>query len=431
MTTRETTMQDNRLGDFGKRMFAISGVIGIAGLAISVVIGVTSGDWQRFGRSYLTAYMFVLSLALGGFFFTALHHVTRAGWSVVLRRISEGLASNLTWLWIFFLPIVACMLWGNLYEWNDPAAIAADSGEGGTHLLAHKQPFLNPTFWIILAVVYFVLWAMFSRFFFNNSVAQDSSGDVSLSHRMQRLAPIAIIIYAFSQSYGAIHWMMSLEPRWFSTMYPVYFFAATCCGYFSFQLICMYVLQRVGKCRDEITLEHYQDAGKLLFAFGIVFWAYIAFSQYMLIYYANIPEETGWYLTRQIGGWGVISLLLLVGHFIGPFVILVSKHPKRIKGMIMVIACWMLFMHYIDIYWLVMPRVPTEAIEHASTYGALRDAAAAGTVDVGYGWHVLDLTCLVGLVGVFLAGTAWRMRDCALVPQQDPRLDESLAFENM
>ncbi len=425
--THEATMNNDRLGDFGRKLFAIAGVIGVAGLLISLLIGFTSGDWQRFGRSYLTAFMFILSLSLGGFFFTALHHATRAGWSVVLRRIAEGLSSNLTWLWIFFLPIAACMLWGNLYEWNNPEAVAADP----TGLLAHKKPFLNPTFWIIVAIVFFGLWAMFSRFFFNNSVAQDASGDVSLSHRMQRMAPVALIIYAVCQSYGSMHWVMSLEPLWFSTMYPVYFFAATCCGFFSFLIICMYVLQRVGKCRDEITLEHYQDAGKLLFAFGIVFWTYIAFSQYMLIYYANIPEETGWFLARQMGGWGVISLLLLVGHFIGPFVILVSKHPKRIKGMILVIACWMLFMHFIDIYWLVMPRVPAHAIEEATSYGALRDAVAAGEVSVGYGWHVLDLTCLVGLVGVYLAGTAWRMRDCALVPQQDPRLNESLAFENI
>lgn len=416
----EGTMDSRRLGDLAGKVFYIAGLIGLAGMLSSVLIAALMSNWDGFGKSYLVAFMFVLSLSLGGFFFTALHHATRAGWSVVLRRFSEGISSNLTWLWVLFLPVAACMYWGNLYHWRHP---------GDDHLLLLKEPFLNPTTWIGLAVVYFAGWAIFSRFFFNNSVAQDLSGDVSLSHRMQRLAPVALIFYVFSQSYGSIHWMMSMEPHWFSTMYPVYFFAGTCCGYFSLQIILMYLMQRAGKLRDEITLEHYQDAGKLLFAFGIVFWAYIGYCQYMLIYYANIPEETGWFLVRQMGGWGGLSLVLLFGHFVLPFLILLSKHPKRIKGMIMVIACWMLFMHYLDLYWLIKPVVPTAIIEHAESYRQVAEQVTAA--DIGYGWDILDLTCLIGTFGLFIAGTAHRMRHCALIPEQDPRLAESLAFENV
>ena len=426
MMANGATPESHRLGELGSKVFFIAGLIGLAGLLISFAIAALSEHgWETFGRSYLTAFMFVLSLSLGAFFFTALNHATRAGWVVVLRRFSEAVASNFVWLWILFLPLAACMYWTHMYHWTDAEALAHDE------LLAGKTPFLNKPFWLLLAAAFFGIWFLFSRFFYNNSVAQDATGDVSLTHRMQRMAPLALIVYVFTQSYASMHWMMSLEPHWFSTMYPVYFFAGTCCAYFSLQIIIMYVLQRAGKLKDEITLEHYQDAGKLLFAFGIVFWAYIAFSQYMLIYYANIPEETGWYLIRQMGGWGRISLLLLVGHFVVPFLILLSKHPKRIKGVIAGIACWMLFMHYIDLYWLIMPRIPTEAMATAESYSQLAEMAAAGDIDVGYGWNLLDLTCLIGVVGIYLAGTAHRLKNCSLIPEQDPRLSESLVFENV
>ena len=362
----------------------------------------------------------MLSICLGGLFFTALQHATHAGWGVVLRRFAEAVAANLMWIWVLFIPVAGCMLWTDLYHWRHPE---------GDPILLGKAAFLNPTFWLALSFVFLAIWAMLARFFYNNSVAQDTSGDVSLTHRMQKWAPVAMVLYVVSQSYGVIAWMMSLEPHWFSTMYAVYFFAASCCGFFSVLIIVMYLIQRAGKLRDEITLEHYHDAGKLLFAFGIVFWAYIAFSQYMLIYYANIPEETGWYMTRQMGGWGGVSLLLLFGHFIIPFMILISRHPKRIKGVIAAIACWMLFMHFIDMYWLIKPMVPADIIANSKTYGEV--AATVTDEQIGYGWTLLDLTCLVGLFGLFIAATARRLQQGSLMPEQDPRIHESLAFENV
>jgi hypothetical protein len=175
--------------------------------------------------------------------------------------------------------------------------------------------------------------------------------------------------------------------------------------------------------------------GKFLFAFGIVFWAYIAFSQYMLIWYGNIPEETAWYMPRHLGGWGAVSLLLLFGHFIGPFVAIMSRHMKRNRGALAAAAVWMLLMHFIDIYWLVMPRVPAEMLEHARDYSELSrliDSVPVGQPSpVGYGWHILDLTCLVGMLALLVAAAAYRMRNVSLVPLRDPRLHESLAFENM
>ncbi len=180
-----------------------------------------------------------------------------------------------------------------------------------------------------------------------------------------------------------------------------------------------------------ITTEHYQDLGKFLFAFGIFFWAYIAYSQYMLIWYANIQEETIWFLIRQLGGWRNLSLLLLIGHFAVPFLVLISRYPKRWKGFLALAATWTLFIHYIDVYWLAMPAVPPGLVESVATYSELATEFET-TYRAAYDlqWHVLDATCLFGIGGIFVAMTAFGMRNHPLVPERDPRLGESLAFEN-
>jgi len=428
MTAAELDNPRLRLGPLAGKIMTIAGLIGLAGLLLSVLLAFSAG-WEHFFRAYLTAFMFVISIALGGLFFTFVQHATRAGWSVVIRRIAEAFAGNLLWLWILFLPILALVVVGRgglLYDWMDSAHAAGDE------LYAHKRPYLNETFWVIRAVVYLAVWAGAGWFFLRNSVAQDDSGDVNLTHRMQRWAPLAAILYAVTQTFAVIDWVMALEAHWFSTMFGVYFFAASCCGFFSVQILVAYFLQRNGKVQEEITLEHYQDMGKQLFAFGIVFWAYIAYSQYMLIWYGNIPEETGWYMARQLGGWGGVSILLLVAHFFIPFLLLVTKHTKRIRGLLALIALAMLLLHFVDVYWLVMPHVPAEAIAASTTYGQVaRQVAAGGGELVGYHPHLMDLTCLIGLVGLLAAGTAHRLRRCALIPLGDPRLGESLAFENM
>jgi len=428
VSSPERNLNDSnlRLNGTVSRLFIPLMAVGVLGLVGSALIGWFGDDPGEFWRSYLTAFLFVLSISLGGLFFTILHYLTRAGWSVALRRLSEGIAANLTWLWVLFLPIAVLMLVGKgdlLFEWvNAPA---------DDHLMQHKAPFLNVPFWLVRAAIYFAAWAFLSRFFFRSSTAQDDSRDVSLTHRMQRWAPVAMIIFALSQSFAGVDWIKSLDPDWFSTMFGVYFFAAGTAGFFSFLCITMWFVQKSGAVKNEITIEHYQDAGKLLFAFGVVFWAYIAFSQYMLIWYANIPEETTWYLIRQVGGWGPVSIALLVGHFILPFVLLVSKHPKRIKWALALIALWMLVFHYVDMYWLVQPGLMAGSFADYETYGQMTEAVAAGDIDVGFHPRLVDLTCLIGFVGMFVGMTIRTLGQHRIIPVGDPRLDESLAFENM
>lgn len=439
------TPSNRRLGDVAGKVMTPAAIVGLGGVAASVVVAMLADHgWERFLHSYLMAFMFVLSLCLGALFFVMLQHAVKAGWSVVIRRLAEGVASNLQWLWILFLPIAFAVATNktHLFHWLHPE---------GDEVLMHKSPYFFwpsspeshfPTFWFIRALLFFGIWASLARFFVGHSVAQDADGDPEHTRKMEKFAPLAFILFAVSLAFGAMDWGMSLEPHWFSTMYPVYFFAASCCGYFALQILIMNFVQRSGRLTTEITAEHYQDAGKLLFAFGIVFWAYIAFSQYMLIWYANIPEETPWYMARQMGGWGWVSLLLLFGHFLGPFLVLISRHPKRRAATLAIGAAWMLFMHLIDIYWLVMPKVPS-AIDQYDTYPELANAVMANTLkgrgdaafdpalDVNFGWHLLDLTCVLGLFGLVILGTAWKLSGVSLLPERDPRLHESLAFENI
>ncbi|MFK7960451.1 MAG: quinol:cytochrome C oxidoreductase [Phycisphaerales bacterium] len=422
------------LGPLAARLFTLAAGTGAGLIILSVILAFATGvSKDRFFKSWLVAFMFVLAISLGGLFFTVVQHMTRAGWSVSVRRIAEAFASNLTWIWILFLPILVAALMGGgkvLYPWMDPAKLDPANVEKFDFLYAHKSPWLNAGFWAVRAVVYLGIWAFLGWFFFNRSVRQDHDGDKAHTHAMQRLAPLAIIAFALTLTFAAVDWVMAIEAHWFSTMWGVYFFAISACGFFSALPITMYLLQRSGRIENDVTKEHFQDMGKLLFGFGVVFHAYIGFSQFMLIWYANIPEVTGWYITRTSGPWLPLMYLLPIGHFAIPFVLLVTKHTKRIPAVLALIAGWILVMQFVDLYLLVHPKVPY-AIETAESLNEIRELASTDPLKVGFSPHLIDITLLLGLIALFVAGTAWRLRGVSLVPSRDPRLSEALNFENM
>jgi hypothetical protein len=422
MKSHDLSGSNLRMGELSAKIIPVAGLTGVVGVGVGVAMGWLNiaDSKEQFFRSYLMAFMFVTSISLGGLFFVILQHCVKAGWSVAVRRLAEGVASNLMWLWVLFIPIWLGMKWGHLYEWVHP---------GDDPILLGKAGYLNPTFWTIRAVFYLGLWALLARYFVGSSIKQDSTGDIEITNRMQARAPVAIGLVFVTMAFSSIDWIMSLEPHWFSTMFGVYFFAACSCGFYAALILLMYFVQRSGRMTNEITPEHYQDAGKLLFAFGIVFWAYIAFSQYMLIWYANIPEETPWYLARQMNGWVYLSLTLLIGHFALPFVLLISRHPKRVPHTLAALAAWMLLMHLGDIYWLVMPHVPTDMVRAATGLGQLMSDVTAD--DVRFHPGLIDLVNVVGMAGLLVAGTAVRLSGCSLLPERDPRLHESLVFENV
>ena len=401
MQTPDILTETRHLGALGDRVVRIAATLGLAGVAVSVAIAVLGGGgWRRFFFSYLLSFSYLLTLALGALFFVILQHLTRAGWSVVVRRWAESIAAVMPALALLALPIVAFGL-HDLYHWTHAEAVAADQ------LLQAKQAYLNVPFFVLRLAVYFSIWILLSSFFLSRSLAQDKDGDPALTLQMERRSAPAMLLFALTATFAAFDLLMSLDPHWYSTMFGVYVFAGSVVSFIALLAVVVFAGQRAGVLRHAITVEHYHDIGKLLFAFT-VFWAYIAFSQYMLMWYANLPEETVWLLRRQTNGWGWIGLVLLVGHFVLPFVALLSRAPKRRPRAVAAVAAWVLAMHWFDLYWVVIPEVAPESAMP----------------------HVLDITTLLGLGGLVVAFAVYRMRGRSLVPERDPRLAESMMFEN-
>lgn len=390
--------EPRHLGACGTRGLRVASAAALLGLGGSLALGAAVG-WDRFLQAYLVNYAFVLSLSLGALFFVLIQHVTGATWSVVVRRLAEAIAANLPWLGLLALPILFGLR--SLYPWSDPAHAAHDP------LLAAKAPYLNATFFTVRLAIYFLVWTWLALHYFRHSVAQDATGELRHTHAMQRLSGPGLVLFAVTVSFASFDLLMSLNPHWFSTIFGVYFFAGSALGSFALLALWARMLQARGLLTRAITREHYHDLGKLVFAF-IVFWAYIAFSQYMLIWYANIPEETTWYLARQTGSWTAVTVLLLFGHFFLPFLALISRTPKRRSLLLLPGALWVLLMHWVDLYWLVMPGF------------------SPGRLPL----HLLDLTLFIGFAGLTMALVLWRLRRRSIVPERDPRLAASLEFEN-
>jgi hypothetical protein len=414
----------------GLRKAAVAvAVVGLGGGAAIGYTGAFGTDAHHFWRAYLVAFLFGLTMCLGGLFFVFIQHLTRAGWSVAVRRPAEALASNLRWFWLLFVPFAALWFMGKanvLWVWADMETLKANN-EAEYHIVHAKEGFLNPTFFWIRAVAYFAVWALLASFFLRNSVAQDATGDRSFSARMQKWSGPAAILFGLTTTFAAFDWIMSISPAWFSTMFGVYFFCGCATAGFSGMILVTLRLLRVGTLKGIVTREHLQDMGKLMWAFGIVFWAYIGFSQYMLIWYANIPEETGWFLARQVGGWGFFSFVLLFGHFVIPFVGLISKWMKRAPLTLGIGAVWMLCFHYVDLYWLVMPEIPHD-LGNFARYSELAQAYAGTETHFG---NPVNFLLALGVLGAVAAGTIGTLSRIALVPAKDPRLGESVRFENM
>ena len=385
----------------------LKGGLVLAGVCVgtAVILGIAKGDGlKHFFFSYLLNFTYVLSLALGALFFVILQHLTRAGWSASVRRLAELMAGTLPLLGLLALPIIVLLLRGDatLYEWADTSLMHTD------HLLYKKAAYLNAPFFVARAAGTFLIWGFLSRMFLRSSSAQDWSGDPALTLRLQRLSGPAMIVFALTLTFFAFDWLMSLEPRWFSTIFGVYFFAGCTMGFLAFVIVVAMWLQRCGYATQSWTREHYHDLGKLLFAF-VFFWGYIAFSQYMLIWYANVPEETEWFEHRLQGTWHIVSWTLVIGHFVVPFLGLISRHAKRNRRVLAFWAVVLLVMHWLDLVWLVMPKLGGHGVP----------------------LQALDVLLWLGMMGFFCACVAFVGRDSLIVAVKDPRLHEALAFENM
>jgi hypothetical protein len=367
---------------------------------------------------YLNGFMFAMALAFGGLIFTIIQHLVRANWSIVVRRIAESA--------MFALPFVALgglpLLFGHgghaVFEWMHVEAVLADP------MLKAKVAYLNASSFGVRFAFYLLIWAVVSLLFWSWSRKQDHAKTdeeaAAFTYKQRFLAPIALIAFSLSMTFGAFDFMMSLDPHWFSTIFGVYYFAGIA---LTFRPSLVADLLRAPAQRHApagvVTAEHYHDLGKFMFGFT-VFWTYIGFSQYFLIWYANIPEETHWFKYRWSDGWMAVSLVLLLGHFVVPFTGLLSRHVKRGITPLIFWAAWQFVMHLVDIYWVVMPNltIPRKYWDRPAIYESWTP-------------NLLEPLVWAGVGALFIAYLIKTASGRNLVPTRDPRLTESRGFHNI
>ena len=369
----------------------------------SIVAAVTVGagayfDTRQFAFSYLFAFLFFFTICVGALFWVLVHHMAKAEWSVVVRRQLENIAAMSSILAILFIPLifVAPMLW----SWM---AIAP----GADALLEAKRPYLTPWFFWVRSAFYLCFFSTAAIGHRWLSMRQDHDASPRWSKINRKLALAGLPIFAFALTFAAIDWLMGLDYRWYSTIWGVYFFAGAALSGLCMLVLIVTALHNAGYLKGIVTLDHYHILGKLMLAFTI-FWAYIAYSQHMLIWYSNIPEETVYFAVRNSGSWRMLNLVLVAGHFAVPFLLLLPAAGKRRPGYLCGIATWILAMHLLDIYVIVLPVLHSE--------------------DIQLSW--LDLACPaaigLALAAIFLKG----LGNTTLWPTFDPRLKSSLRLKS-
>ena len=371
-------------------------VLGLGGIAIVACIAGYFGQPRRVLFSYLTALTFFVTIGWGAVFFVCMHHLTGALWSVSVRRLMEGVMMTLPAAALAFIPLAFGL--SELYEWTHGEVVDADP------LLAWKSAYLNTPFFLLRTVAYFAVWTIGSLLFYRWSVDQDRAPKGrSVTDAVRWSGPFLIATF-ITVTFASFDWLMSLEAHWYSTVFGVYIYSGSAAGFVAALILIVEAFHRSGKLRDVISVEHQHDLARWLFTLT-AFWAYIAFSQYMLIWYANIPEETVWFESRLAGGWRNVALALVVGHFITPFLVLMSRSAKRNRTVLTATAALVIVMHYLDLYWIVMPVLTPVATPH---------------------WT--DAAVLVAVGSVVTAAFWWVLRECPLAPIGDPRLAESAAL---
>lgn len=373
-----------------KTLFSILIFIGFITFCAGLLV-----DKERLWYSFLVSSLFVLFISLSGVFFTAIQHISKAGWSVNIRRFMEGFGA--------YIPIGCLMgflllLSGdNLYPWFNPEAAKGDP------LLQHKSAYLNWPFFLIRLIVFSGIWIFFSKKLMNLSLKQDQTGEEEISNKMIPYSVAFLMLFALSFSFFSIDVLMSLEYHWFSTIFGVYTFSGSFQAFIAGLILVIIYFRKTGVLdKKRVNENHLHDLGKFLLGLT-VFWAYIAFSQYMLIWYANLPEEATYYLHRAGGDWKWLSLFLIFFKFIIPFLFLLPRWVKRDEGALILVSVLILITQYADIYWMAYPQLNHEHIQ--------------------FGW--IELGLLLGFIGLFLYSLFHFFSRHPLLPLQDPRQKES------
>jgi len=383
--------------DLPAGLFKIGLILFLAGSILAILAFFI--DQERAAFNYLVTYMMIVSIGLGSLFLIALEYIAGADWSTPIRRIPEFFAGLLPVLLLLVIPLF--IFNHDLFHWAHKEAIADDK------ILQGKAPYLNVTFFIVRTIIFIGLWSLFYWAMSKNSQKQDETKDQTLTKKNIRLGAIFIPVFALSITFTAIDFMMSLEPHWFSTIFGVYYFSGTVVAALAAVTIAVVLLKEKGYFSPWMTNDHLYSLGSLMFAF-INFWAYIAFSQFLLIWYADLPEETFWFLTRWNGSWAFFSIFLIIVQFAVPYFALLTQPSKMNPKVLKFIAIWLLFAHLFDLFWLIMPNM--------------------ASMKNGYVFSWIDFVFPIAGIGLVMLIFNMRSKKENLIPIGDPKLKRGIDF---
>ncbi|MFY9530621.1 MAG: hypothetical protein WBC04_05430 [Candidatus Acidiferrales bacterium] len=368
-------------------------IVGILGLS-TTFLGSARNPTQFF-RSYLFAYLFWIGVPLGCMAILMLHHLTGGRWGVPIRRVAEAGSRTFLLMAVLFVPIWLGL--SRLFLWAQPEAVAADP------ILQYKRPYLNPSFFTIRAAIYFAIWVSLAYLLSKWSQEQDDTGNPQLAARFEGLSAPGLILYGLTVTFASVDWVMSLEPHWFSTIYGMLFMVIEALTAMAFMILVARLLAESEPVASAASPAQWNDLGNLLFAF-VMLWAYLSFSQFLIIWATNLKDEIPWYVSRASGGWGAIAIVLVILHFTIPFLLLLSRDVKRRKGVLATLAGALIVISFVDLYWLVVP-----AFEPG-----------------GPRIHPMDLTAPLGIGGLWVAAFLWQLKKRPLVPLHAADMEEAV-----
>ncbi len=367
--------------------------IGVVFLAILVVGFFLNRD--QFFHSYLFAFCFWTGISVGSLALLMLQHLTAGGWGLVIRRVLEAATQTLPLMLLLFVPIVLGA--HSIYSWTHAEEVAKHP------VVAAKTNYLNLPFFTIRSVICFAIWLLLAFLLRRWSTLQDQTADRRLVKRMRMLSGPGMVLLIFTVTFASIDWFMSLEPEWYSTIYGFIFVAAWAVSALAFVIAVMAMLTKQEPMSSVVAQMHFHDLGKLLLAL-VMLWTYFAFSQFLIIWSGNLPEEIHWYLPRLHGGWGVIAFVVVLLHFAFPFLFLLSRSLKRNAGKLFLVAVLILVMRLVDFFWVIAPSFLHEHF-HVS-------------------W--MDIVAPLAMGGLWLTVFAWALNRRPLIPINDPQYETVL-----
>jgi hypothetical protein len=364
----------------------------VGGVLLAVCVAAGFADKAEFFRSYLVAYLFWISITLGCLALLMVQHLTGGQWALVIRRILEAGSRTLPLMAIAALPLLAGMK--SLYSWSSPP------GQNDPIIVA-KHLYLNPQFFVVRMIIYFCIWFALSYQLNKGSQLEDAEGaGLPLLMRMEALSGVGLVLYGFTITFAGIDWIMSLEPRWYSTIYGLLFMVGQALAAMAFSIAVLIWLSDREPLSRSVQPAHFQDLGSFLLVF-VMLWAYMEFSQFLIIWGGNLTDEIPWYLRRMQGTWGHIGLLLVVLNFALPFFLLLFRHVKRRMRSLLIVTGLVLVMRLVDMYWMVLP--------------------AFGGGNVHLTW--MNVVLPFGLGGIWFAYFIWQLQQQPILPIHDPRME--------